>query len=95
MTLGQQIRQAREKKGVSVGALAKRMNIDAQRVREFEEDLEEPDMLELAATSDLNLRLSRDLTGSWKSKTPKKRAYRRLHVAFGLSFYNCIYNLLF
>lgn len=58
MTLGQQIRQAREKKGVSVEALAKRMNIDAQRVREFEEDMEEPDMLELAAlVALLNFRL--------------------------------------
>lgn len=47
-TLGQQIREARLKKGVSPQALADRMDIDTQRIFDFESDADEPGMYELA-----------------------------------------------
>ena len=47
-TLGQQIKTARVKKGVSTEALAKRMKIEEQRLLDLESDADEPGMFELA-----------------------------------------------
>lgn len=47
-TIGDQIRKARERKGVSIKALAERMNIEEERLLDIESGKEEPGMYELA-----------------------------------------------